>query len=137
MRKIRKTPGPSTRLGRRTTWIGGVIDIADPRGPERPVVALVLTEDGFVRGSALQPPGFVDEAIAAAVAQSLTRPKAGEPGAPAKLTVATPELAAAFARHLPTTEVFVGPTPEIDEVAYAMLQRTLDGDNPLRRGQEG
>ena len=127
MRRIR-TPGSkrtTTRFVPTSTWIAGVIEMpafvhGEERAPYRPVIALILTEDGLIRGTGVQPPEAVDEAVTAAFMQSLSSPMVGKPGIPRRLIVSTPSLAAFFQKFLPETEIVIGPTPEVDEVATSM-----------------
>ncbi len=107
-------------------WIGGTAllpaVITDEDASPHPEVLMWLNADGVILGSHVD---HRDEILRTASAQlhaTMKQPMWGTPHLPARVRVASPELAAALRAGRPKLDVVCAPTPEFDELMHAMLE---------------
>ena len=112
---------------KRTTgveWVGGLVVlpayVTGEGEPCRPETLFWMGAEGAVLGHTAGKPGELVGLAAESLRSTIERPIFGKPHAPARVRVASPELAAALSAGHPGLEVVCAPTPEIDAVAAAM-----------------
>lgn len=114
----------------RGEWVGGSVRLPGPVAESEAFVW--LNPDGYVLGTTLfrheeLPTGVVD-----LFRETTQRPAVGMPHVPARVRVASDEIAESLRRALgPDVEVVCAPTPELEEVATSM--RAHFDDAPLAR----
>ncbi|HVV52844.1 MAG TPA: SEC-C domain-containing protein [Polyangia bacterium] len=120
--------------GERPEWVGGrllppfFITEGEPYRPE--LIVWMDLPSGLVVGHHLQDRKAPVE-FGATLQQSMDRPLVGPPRRPARVRVASPELAASIRRSVGgDLEVVVAPTPELDDVIEAMKRAPLSDDAP-------
>jgi hypothetical protein len=122
-----KRPAPShTRAQRGETWLGGSFPmpafVQEQGEPFRPEVVIWVSTDGFVVGHGIAPPGELASTARESFDTATRTPMHGPPRVPARLRVASPDLAATLRAHLgPSVDVEIAPTPELDGLAEQML----------------
>lgn len=134
-------------------WVGGPVlfpeyVLADD-GPVRPSAILWLIPDGPIVGNTIVESVADDGAVVADFLERCRQPMVGAPHTPARVRVASPELAARLREAVgPATEVVCAPTPELDEAMEAFREHlnklpssgsppsylVLDVDAPAMRG---
>lgn len=98
--------------------------------PYRPETLVWLDGEFAVLGTTLGRPGEVLALAARSLNDAITRPMHGKPHTPARLRVASEELAAVLRSSHPSIEIVCAPTPEVDEVAALMREKLADpGDD--------
>jgi hypothetical protein len=105
-------------------WVGGLVSmpayVTGEGEPYRPEVLFWLSGEGAVIGHLLGKPGELLSAAADSLRATIKRPIFGKSHAPARVRVASPELAEALRVEHAGIEIVCAPTPEIDEVLAAM-----------------
>jgi hypothetical protein len=98
--------------------IGGIVSlpvfVTGEGRPYRPQTIVWLEVDGPVRAALAVRPGEALDRAAASLQAAIERPMAGIPRAPARIRVASPELAEVMHRSHPAVDVVCAPTPELD-----------------------
>ncbi|MEZ4327797.1 MAG: hypothetical protein R3B40_21440 [Polyangiales bacterium] len=127
----RKQTTPRGRTGPKKTasieWIGGTITlpsyVADPGGePYRPEALFWMGAEGALLGSQLTKPDELLRMASDSLASTIENTMFGEPHAPTRVRVASPELADALRAGHPGLDVVCAPTPELDDVLAAMRE---------------
>jgi len=95
--------------------------------PYRPEVLLWMSGDGLVLGTTTAKPGEVVGVAAEHLRSTIERPMIGRPHAPARVRVASPDLAEVLRAAHPAFEIVCAPTPEIDAV-FASMRERMDAD---------
>lgn len=114
----------------RIEWVGGLVEL--PREvtgegePFRPESLLWISADGAVLGHAVGRPGELLGEAAESLRSTIERPMVGEPHAPERVRVASPELAEALRSAHPGIEIVCAATPEIDRVVALMGEDLSD-----------
>ncbi len=105
-------------------WVGGTFTIhayvSGEGEPYRPEVLLWLGAEGAALGTVMGRPGEVLPQAGASLQETMERPMWGPAHAPARIRVASPELAEALRAEFPRLEILLAPTPELDEVVESM-----------------
>lgn len=108
-------------------WVGGVISmpayVTGDGEPYRPEALVWLGAEGAVLGSTVAKPGEVHAQASESLKSTIAHPMVGQAHAPARVRVASEELAAVLRAGHPAIEVLCAPTPEVNEVAAAMRER--------------
>jgi hypothetical protein len=86
--------------------------------------------DGKVLGSRVEKPGELLDTAAESLRSTIERPMVGRAHAPARVRVASPELADALRAGHPSVEIVCAPTPEIDAMV-AMMREKFDHEGGL------
>jgi hypothetical protein len=113
-------------------WIGGIASmpayVTGEGEPYRPEMLLWLeaTGDPLVLGSLLGKPGEILGKACESLRETVRNPMVGPPRTPARVRVATPELAEALRAGHPSVEIVRGPTPEIDGVLESLVEAMAD-----------
>jgi hypothetical protein len=111
-------------------WVGGIVAmpmyVTGEGEPYRPEALFWMSEEG-VLGHTLGKPGEVIRLACESLRDAVEQPMVGRPHAPDRVRVASPELAEALRAGQPRLEIVCAPTPEIDVVLAAMLER-MDED---------
>lgn len=95
--------------------------------PYRPEALFWMSAKGAILGSTVGKPGELLGQASESLRGTIVRPSWGRPHAPGRVRVASPELAAALREGHPGLEVVCGPTPEVDAVLAALLEK-MDAD---------
>lgn len=108
-------------------WVGGIIPLpATVTGegePYQPEVILWVSEDGLVLGSETAKPGELLRTASAHLESTSKRPMIGPAHRPARVRVASPELADALRAGHPSIDIVCAPTPEVDAILALMLEK--------------
>jgi predicted pyridoxine 5'-phosphate oxidase superfamily flavin-nucleotide-binding protein len=111
-------------------WVGGIVSmpmyVTGEGEPYRPEALFWMSEEG-VLGHTLGKPGEAIRLACESLRYAVERPIVGRPHAPNRIRVASPELAEALRAGQPGFEIVCAPTPEIDVVMAAMVER-MDED---------
>jgi len=101
--------------------------------PYRPEVLFFIIPDGPVLGMLLAKPGELLPQAAAQLAATIREPMAGPAHAPARIRVASADLARALQPALPPgAELVLAPTPELDEVLESFAKHLeSEGENDV------
>lgn len=131
---------PKTARGRKTKrragregveWVGGLVSmpgyVTGEGEPYRPEMIFWMDERGAVLGTTIGKPGKVLGLAAASLRSAIERPLIGDPHAPARVRVASTDLAHLLRKEHPTVDVVCAPTPEIDGLV-AMLEDRMGQD---------
>lgn len=102
--------------------------VNDDAEPYRPAALFWMDERGAVLGSTVGKPREVLGSAAASLQSAIEQPMIGRPHAPARVRVASAELALVLRDAHPSIEVVCAPTPEIDGL-FAMLRDKLAEDS--------
>ena len=118
-------------------WVGGLLSmpayVTGEGEPYRPEILLWMIPDGPIIGTALAKPGELMGTAAQHLRDTIERPSFGEPHTPARVRVASPDLAGVLRAGLAgSVEVVCAPTPELDATFDAMRE----GINGSRHGLE-
>jgi hypothetical protein len=113
-------------------WIGGIVSlpvfVTGEGRPYRPQTIVWLEVDGPVRAALAVRPGEALDRATASVQAAIERPMAGIPRAPARIRVASPELAEVMRRSHPAVDVVCAPTPELDAFVAELRARIAADD---------
>lgn len=113
-------------------WIGGRISmpayVTGDGEPYRPEAVLWMGTDGGILGSRVSKPGELLPAVSESLQRTIEQPMYGQPHAPTRVRVASPELADAVRAGHPEIEVVCAPTPEIDEMLALMREKLGEHD---------
>lgn len=109
-------------------WVTGFISVpgyvTGEGEPYRPEVLVWIDENGLVIGMDTARPGLLIHRIAAHFRQTTLQPIIGPARRPTRVRVASPEIAATLRAALgDTLDVVCAPTPEVDAIFAAMVQR--------------
>jgi hypothetical protein len=112
-------------------WIGGLVSmpayVTDDGEPYRPEALFWMGAEGAVLGHTLGKPGELVAFAADSLRNTLERPMVGDAHTPARVRVASPELAEALRAGHTGLDIVCAPTPEIDEV-FELLHEKIDAD---------
>lgn len=101
-------------------WIGGFVSmpfyITGEGEPYRPEALFWMNSNGAVLGSEVAKPGELFGLAAASLRSTMERPMVGRAHAPARVRVASPELADVLRAGHPSIDIVCAPTPELDAV---------------------
>jgi hypothetical protein len=98
--------------------------------PYRPDILVWMGADGMILGSAVARPGEILAMASDSLQATIEQPMAGTPHRPARVRVASAELADALRSGHPELDVVCAPTPEIDEMLAEMRHKMdVDGTN--------
>lgn len=117
---------------KRTTveWVGGLILIpgfvTGEGEPFRPEALFWLGADGGVIGHAVGAPGELVGQAAENLRRTIERPMYGRPHAPARVRVASQELAEALRAVHTEIEIVCAPTPELDAMVAGMREHLAE-----------
>lgn len=100
--------------------------------PYRPDVLLWLDAGGLVLGVTVLRPGAVLGVACESLRSTIEQPMVGRPHVPARVRVASPELADELRAGHPSIEIVCGPTPELEE-PFAALRANMGGDGEEER----
>lgn len=107
-------------------WCGGIISmsvyVSGEGEPYRPEALLWLDSELAVIGTTLGTPGELLTLAAQSLKDAISQPLHGNPHTPARVRVASEELAAVLRSSHPSIEIICAPTPEVDEVAALMRE---------------
>jgi hypothetical protein len=125
-------------------WVGGLASmpayVTNEGEPYRPEILLWMGADGALLGSAVGKPGEVLGMASASLRETIAKPAWGRPHAPARVRVASPELAAALLAGNDGIDVVCAPTPEMDGAIAAMrahfTEEEDDDDEPSHLSPE-
>lgn len=113
-------------------WVGGLISmpayVTGEGEPYRPEALFWIGADGAVLGHAVGRPGQVVDLACESLRTAIARPLTGRPHAPARVRVASPDLADALRSGHPAVQIVCAPTPEIDALFAAMRDGIGDGE---------
>jgi len=120
----RTTRGSGTPAG--IEWVGGRATlpayVEDAGEPYQPELLIWVGPDGAILGSEVVAPDELLEQACASLQDAIASPMTGPAHAPARVRVASPELAAALRRGHPSIEIVCAPTPELDALLAAMRE---------------
>jgi hypothetical protein len=112
-------------------WVGGLVSmpafVMGEGEPYRPELLVWIDSGGAVLGTTLGKPGELLGQACESLRNTIRRPMVGQPRAPARLRVASAQLADALRTGHPGLEVLCAVTPEIDMVLAAMREGMSDG----------
>lgn len=101
-------------------WVGGVVSlpgwVGDEDDRDRPEALFWLSEEGAVLGHLLGERGTLLHMAAANLRDTIKRPLVEKARAPARVRVASAELARVLRKAHAGLEIVCAPTPELDEV---------------------
>lgn len=107
-------------------WVGGLATlpgyVSGEGKPYRPETLFWVGESGAVLGSEMAKPGELVGMAAESLQKTIEHPAVGRPHAPARVRIASPELADALRAAHPSIEIVCAPTPEADAVAASMRE---------------
>jgi hypothetical protein len=120
-------------------WIGGIATmpayIMGEGEPHRPEVLLWVDQKSLaVVGSLVDKPGTLVGRSSDHLHMVMKEPMFGPPRTPARLRVASPEMAKALRAGHPALDIVCGPTPELDEVVRSMnemMAESQKGEAPF------
>lgn len=95
--------------------------------PYRPEMLVWMSSEGLVLGSDVGKPGAVLQRAAEHFRETTRQPLAGKAHVPARVRVASAELAAALEGALAGAEIVCAPTPELDELLAVMAETLGQG----------
>lgn len=113
----------------RGEWVGGSVRLPGTVAENEAFVW--LNPDGFVLGTTLFQPQELATGVVDLFRETTQRPAVGVPHVPARVRVASDEIAESLRRALaPEIEVVCAPTPELEEVATSMRAHFADVPPP-------
>jgi hypothetical protein len=108
-------------------WVGGLASmpayVTGEGEPYRPEALFWMGAEGAVLGHTLGKPGELLAVAADSLRATIERPIFGKPHAPARVRVASPELAEALRAGHPGLDIVCAPTPEIDVVLAGIREK--------------
>jgi hypothetical protein len=108
-------------------WVGGLFSTpgyAMGEGePYRPEGLCWMGADGKVLGWAIGKPGELLDTAGKSLQSAIERPMVGRAHAPARVRVASPDLADVLRTAHPSIDIVCAPTPEIDAMVELMRQK--------------
>jgi len=108
-------------------WVGGLVSmpayVTGEGAPYRPEALFWMSAEGAVLGHTAGKPGELVGLASESLRSTIERPIFGQPHAPQRVRVASPELAEALRAGHAGIEVVCAPTPEIDAVLAAMREQ--------------
>jgi hypothetical protein len=108
-------------------WVGGLVSmpayVTGEGDPYRPEVLFWMSPEGAVLGHTAGKPGELVGLASASLRSTIERPMFGQPHAPQRVRVASPELAEALRAGHAGLEVVCAPTPESDAVLAVMREK--------------
>lgn len=124
-----KRERPWKRTG--VEWVGGLVSlparVTGDGEPYRPETLFWMGAEGAVLGSTVGKPGEVLGLASRSLQSTIERPMFGQPHAPGRVRVASPQLADALRAGHPGIDIVCAPTPEIDAVAALMREKLGEG----------
>ena len=124
---------PRSRGPKETTgieWIGGTVVmpayVTGEGEPFRPEALFWMGADGAILGSTVAKPGELAPLASESLQSTIVQPMYGKPHSPARVRVASPELADALRAGHPGIDVVCAPTPELDEMLAVMLEKMAE-----------
>jgi hypothetical protein len=118
--------------GKLAEWVGGVTSlpavVTGEGAAYRPDCLLWLDADGMVVGTTVVEPGGAVGAGAESLRNAIEKPAFGKPHTPARVRVASADLAAALKAAHPGIEIVCAPTPELDEAIASLQAHLARGD---------
>ncbi|MGE0386986.1 MAG: hypothetical protein AB7Q97_19860 [Gammaproteobacteria bacterium] len=107
-------------------WVGGLVSmpayVTGEGEPYRPEALFWLDADGLIVGQLSGRPGEVLGMAAGHLRSTIAQPLAGRSGRPARVRVASPDLARALRAEHAGMAIVCAPTPEIDEMFAALRE---------------
>lgn len=107
-------------------WVGGLAAmpayVTGEGEPYRPEFLLWMNAEGAVVGTAMAKPGELLATAGEHLRSTIERPMFGRAQTPARVRVASPELADVLRASLPALDVVCAPTPEIDAAISSMRE---------------
>ncbi len=107
-------------------WIGGTTAmpsyVIEQGEPFRPEALFWMGANGAILGSAMAKPGELLPMASESLQNTIDRPVYGRPHSPARVRVASAELADALRAGHPGLDVVCAPTPELDSMLAQMLE---------------
>ncbi|HVV86524.1 MAG TPA: hypothetical protein VHE35_25880, partial [Kofleriaceae bacterium] len=120
------------RATRDREWIGGIVSlpafVTGEGRPYQPQTIAWLEVDGPVRAALAVRPGEALDRAAESLQGAIEQPMAGIPRAPARIRVASPDLAEVVRRSHPAIDVVCAPTPELDDFVAEIRARAAAED---------
>jgi hypothetical protein len=116
---------PNRKTDTDSEWIGGIFSIPswvveDGQEPYRPNILLWMNANELIFGSTVGKPGELLSQASQHLKLTMEKPMIGPPHKPARLRVATVELANVLRARHPEIQVECAPTPEIDKISGVM-----------------
>src|SRR5690606_95075 len=112
-------------------WVGGIdampAYVTGEGERYRPETLFWMSAEGAVLGHTVGKPGELVELACESLRSTIEQPMFGQPHAPDRVRVASPELAEALRAGQPDLDVVCAPTPEIDALFAAMRERMNEG----------
>jgi hypothetical protein len=112
-------------------WVGGIafmpVYVTGEGEPYRPEALLWIGAEGAVLGSTVVKPGQALGLACESLQSAMKRPMYGRAHAPARVRVASPELAEVLCAGHHSIAIVCAPTPELDEVLAAMRETMCKG----------
>lgn len=113
-------------------WVGGLVSlpsyVTGEGEPFRPETLLWISAEGAVLGTRVAKPGELLGTACKHLQQTIASPMFGRPHAPARLRVASPELAETLRAGCPSIDIVRAPTPELDEIVAMLAEQLGEGD---------
>jgi hypothetical protein len=107
-------------------WVGGLglmpSYVTGEGEPFRPEILLWLNAEGAILGTEMARPSELVRTAGEHLSNAMERPTFGPPQTPARVRVASPELADVLRASHPAIDVVLAPTPEIDDVLANMRE---------------
>lgn len=115
-------------------WIGGVAELSasvEEAGESfRPEAMLWVSSEGAILGCELARPGRLTPMAGECLQRTIDEPMHGRPRAPARVRVASPELAEVLQAGHPGLDVVCAPTPELDAIFKMLGERVAADEGP-------
>jgi len=113
-------------------WVGGLVSLPGYVTGEgetfRPETLLWISAEGAVLGTRVGKPGELLGTACEHLQRTIASPMFGRPHAPARLRVASPELADTLRAGCPSIQIVRAPTPELDEIVAMLVEQLGTGD---------
>lgn len=110
-------------------WVGGIASmpsyVTSEGPPFRPELLLWMNADGAIVGQEMGRPGELLTIASEHLRATIAHPMFGGPASPARVRVASADLAAELRAGHPALDVVCAPTPEVDE-ALASLREHME-----------
>ena len=117
-------------------WVGGLVSmpayVTGEGEPYRPEALFWMGAEGALLGSTMARPGEVLGLAVDSLRTAIEEPMFGRAHVPARVRVASPELAGALRAGHPAIEVVCAPTPELDVVLGALVEELGEGSEAAR-----
>ncbi len=111
-------------------WVGGIASmpgyVTGEGHPYRPEMLVWMGAEGAVLGSRVGRPGDLIPIAGESLQNAIERPMWGPPHLPARVRVASPELAEALRAARPAIDIVCAPTPEIDAMLALMRDHVAE-----------